>query len=64
MASAELERPGADPSPERKVARSFFALAGGDAVARVIAFVAGAYVARELGAGAFGAMLFASAVLL
>lgn len=70
MASAELEqpaaeqRPDADHAPERKVARNFVALAGGDAVARVVAFLAGAYVAREFGPGAFGAMLFASAVLL
>lgn len=70
MASAELEqpaaerRPDADHTPERKVARNFVALAGGDAVARIVAFLAGAYVAREFGPGAFGAMLFASAVLL
>ncbi|MBI5431321.1 MAG: flippase [Planctomycetes bacterium] len=64
MAEAELERPGADHAPERKVARNFLALAGGDAVARIVAFLAGAYVAREFGPGAFGAVLFASAVLL
>jgi O-antigen/teichoic acid export membrane protein len=70
MASAEPEKPAAgerpdsEHAPERKVARNFVALAGGDAVARVVAFLAGAYVARHLGPGELGAMLFASAVLL
>jgi O-antigen/teichoic acid export membrane protein len=63
MAAVE-PRPVRDDGAEKKVARNFLALAGGDAVARIVAFLAGAYVAREFGPGAFGAMLFASAVLL
>jgi len=46
------------------VARSFAALASGDALARVVAFIAGVYVARRLGAEMFGVMAFGQAVVL
>lgn len=54
------------PLPNRTgaVARSFAALASGDALARVVAFVAGVYVARRLGAEMFGVMAFGQAVVL
>ena len=47
-----------------RIARSFAALASGDAVGRVLAFLAGVYVARELGAAMFGVMAFGQAVVL
>ncbi len=56
--------PSAQPAPEAKVAGNFFALASGDALARLIAFCAAWYIARKLGPGAFGAVAFATAVLL
>lgn len=49
---------------ESKIARSFAALASGDAVARMVAFVAGIWVARRLGAEMFGVMAFGQAVVL
>ncbi|MBM3992267.1 MAG: flippase [Planctomycetes bacterium] len=52
------------PTPSRGIARSFAALASGDAVGRVLAFLAGVYVARELGAALFGVMAFGQAVVL
>lgn len=56
----------APPAPTRSgaVARTFAALASGDAFARVVAFVAGVYVARRLGAEMFGVMAFGQAVVL
>lgn len=51
-------------SHESRVARSFAALASGDALARVVAFLAGVYVARALGAEMFGVMMFGQAVVL
>lgn len=47
-----------------KIARSFLALASGDALARVIAFVAYVFVARLLGASMFGVIGFGQAVVL
>ncbi|MCC7011633.1 MAG: flippase [Planctomycetes bacterium] len=49
---------------ESKIARSFAALASGDALARAVAFVAGVFVARRLGAEMFGVMAFGQAVVL
>lgn len=46
------------------IVRSFAALASGDAVGRVVAFLAGVWVARELGASMFGVMAFGQAVVL
>jgi len=46
------------------IARAFAALASGDAVGRVVAFLAGVWVARELGAELFGVMAFGQAVVL
>jgi len=51
-------------SQEGRVAKSFAALASGDAIARVVAFLAGVYVARRLGAQMFGVMMFGQAVVL
>jgi O-antigen/teichoic acid export membrane protein len=51
-------------SQEGRVAKSFAALASGDAIARVVAFVAGVFVARRLGAQMFGVMMFGQAVVL
>jgi O-antigen/teichoic acid export membrane protein len=51
-------------SPEARIAKSFLALASGDAVARVVAFAASVYVARTLGASMYGVIGFASAVVL
>lgn len=47
-----------------RIARGFAALASGDAVGRVVAFLAGVWVARELGAELFGVMAFGQAVVL
>lgn len=52
------------PAPEQRVGKSFLALASGDAVARVLAFLASVFVARTLGPEMLGAIAFASAVLL
>jgi O-antigen/teichoic acid export membrane protein len=49
---------------EGRIARSFAALASGDAVGRVVAFLAGVWIARRLGASAFGIFSFAQAVVL
>ena len=51
-------------SSQGRIARSFLALASGDAVARVIAFGAAVLVARRLGPEMLGIVTFASAVLL
>lgn len=50
--------------PESKVGRGFLALASGDGLARVIAFAAGVWVARELSPGAFGVVTFSTGLLL
>jgi len=55
---------GSTTSTEGKIARSFLALASGDAAARVIAFLAYVFVARLLGASMFGVIGFAQAVVL
>lgn len=52
------------PSKLATVAKHFAALASGDAIARIVAFVAGVYVARRLGAEMFGVMAFGQAVVL
>jgi O-antigen/teichoic acid export membrane protein len=52
------------PSRPAQVARHFAALASGDAIARVVAFLAGVFVARRLGAEMFGVMTFGQAVVL
>lgn len=52
------------PHSTGRIARSFAALASGDALGRVIAFLAGVYIARELGAEMFGVMAFGQAVVL
>jgi O-antigen/teichoic acid export membrane protein len=57
-------QPTATHTSEGRVARSFAALASGDAIARVIGFAAGVYVARRLGAEMFGVMMFGQAVVL
>jgi O-antigen/teichoic acid export membrane protein len=49
---------------ERVVGRNFLALGGGDALARVIAFGATAYLTRVLGADGYGVIAVASAVTL
>jgi len=49
---------------ERLVTRNFLALGAGEAVARVIGFAATVYVARVLGAGYFGAIELAGAIVL
>jgi O-antigen/teichoic acid export membrane protein len=59
-----LQSSESSPSKVRRVAESFFALASGDALARVIAFLAAVYVARRLGAAMFGVIAFANAVIL
>ena len=46
------------------IAKTFAALASGDALGRVVAFLAGAFVARELGPAMFGVMAFGQAVVL
>lgn len=46
------------------MARHFAALASGDALARIVAFLAGVFVARRLGAEMFGVMTFGQAVVL
>jgi O-antigen/teichoic acid export membrane protein len=51
-------------SEERLVGRNFLALGGGDAVARVIAFGATAYLTRVLGADGYGVIAVAAAVTL
>lgn len=56
--------PPAESQPPQRVGRNFLALASGDALARVIAFLASVYVARTLGPDWLGAIAFASAVLL
>ncbi len=52
------------PSKLATVARHFATLASGDAIARIVAFLAGVYVARRLGAEMFGVMTFGQAVVL
>lgn len=52
------------PSKLATVAKHFAALASGDAIARIAAFVAGVFVARRLGAEMFGVMAFGQAVVL
>jgi O-antigen/teichoic acid export membrane protein len=47
-----------------RVGRSFLALASGDALARLVAFGAGVYVARTLGREAFGVITLSTGVLL
>lgn len=50
------------PAPERLVARNFLALGGGEAAARLIAFAATVWVARNLGAASYGVLELAAAV--
>lgn len=52
------------PSKLATVARHFATLASGDAIARIVAFLAGVFVARHLGAEMFGVMTFGQAVVL
>jgi len=52
------------PTPAGRVARTFLALASGDALARVTAFLGYVYVARALGPSLFGVISFAQAVVL
>ncbi len=66
---AEGHEPVSDgPAPSstsaRAVNRSFLTLGGGEAAARVVAFLATVYLARTLGADAYGAVAFALAVIL
>jgi len=56
--------PAHSPTASSTVARHFAALASGDAIARIVAFLAGVFVARELGAEMFGVMAFGQAVVL
>lgn len=56
--------PAHSPTASSSVARHFAALASGDAVARIVAFLAGVFVARELGAEMCGVMAFGQAVVL
>lgn len=49
---------------ERLVTRNFLALGSGEAVARLVAFGATVYIARQLGAAAYGVIGFATAVVL
>ena len=51
-------------SPAGRVARTFLALASGDAMARITAFVGYVLVARALGPSLFGKISFAQAVVL
>lgn len=51
-------------SHDRTVARTFFALGSGEAAARIIAFVAVVYIARALGASAYGVIEVAGAIVL
>ena len=46
-------------SSERSVSRNFLALVSGEAISRVIAFVAVVYIARVLGADGYGVIAFA-----
>jgi O-antigen/teichoic acid export membrane protein len=55
---------GADRPGEGVVARNFLALGGGDALARIIAFGATAYLTRILGAAGYGVIAVAAAVAL
>jgi O-antigen/teichoic acid export membrane protein len=52
------------PQHEGTVARTFFTLGSGDAAARVISFGAFVYLARALGAEAFGTLELAAAIVL
>ena len=63
-ASPRAAVPAPTTSRSGAVARSFAALASGDALGRVIAFLAGVFVARRLGAEMFGVMAFGQAVVL
>ncbi|MGE0354761.1 MAG: flippase [Gemmatimonadales bacterium] len=56
--------PGVTDHSERLVRRNFLALGAGEAAARLIAFGATVYVARTLGAGPYGVVGFALAILL
>jgi len=56
--------PAHSPTASSTVARHFAALASGDAIARVVAFLAGVFVARELGAEMFGVMALGQAIVL
>ena len=49
--------------PEIAVARSFFSLGTGDAIARFIAFVATLYLARTLGPRVYGMLVVAATVM-
>ncbi|MEO8198941.1 MAG: flippase [Gemmatimonadota bacterium] len=49
---------------DRTVGRNFLALGAGEAVARLVAFGATVYLARTLGAGSYGVIGLATAVLL
>ncbi len=49
---------------ERAVTRNFLTLGSGEVVARVFAFVGSVYLARVLGAEVYGAIAFATAILL
>ncbi len=49
---------------EQTVARNFFALVSGEAVARLTAFATTIYIARTLGAESYGVIGFALAVIL
>ncbi len=51
-------------SHDRSVARNFLALGSGEAVARIIAFAAVVYIARALGASAYGVIEVAGAIVL
>ncbi len=56
--------PAAPPTAAQGMARSFLALGAGETLARLLAFAATAWMARRLGAGAYGVVAFASAILL
>lgn len=49
---------------DRLVTRNFLALGGGEALARVVGFVATIYIARVLGASSYGIIEFAAAIVL
>lgn len=59
----ETSRPRSADVDESGPFRRFAPLAGGEVLSRVIAFVATAYLARTLGAGGFGQIAFAAAVV-
>ncbi len=56
--------PTVEPPAAQGMARSFLALGAGETLARLVAFGATVWMARRLGAGAYGVVALASAILL